>query len=740
MPTREPGAPVAVAARGAQCWQGGYDFEVCCVQREPACWDGEYNYEACCFPRAERFGPVLGDPSCWRSADAGGRSQAFLSYEQCCLTADNDCWGWGSGSAETYSFQRCCGDAEPKQAKEDPRECASGLAEPSLAFWGTSQETPWQAWDFRRLVTVTSLLVFTLPYLPGAEVGQWEGSFVLSADTGGGLRARELDRQLEVKSAGGVGVIVKLPLPPFEAVALRLGLKHWRGGPAFLYATPVGCNTTARVEEADVTVVYCRPASGVGGSDPRRTLGLMADMYGWLVLALTAEDVGACCFLLDQALRELAAQRRLGRVATVLLSPLLLGWNLQLHGLRLRGLVQLFEEQPPEALAVAGLPRVGGDGRWAWPLRRVRRQYWKLQYDAYPTGAARRLLHGRGAELCHGGDALGGSRVYRPAALEALLPGLAPPRGGAGGAAWLVNLDLEALQQGLGPRTFLCAQGSFPEEDYLQQADLTPELALRYDVEVALLHPELGIRVSCPISRRGSAYVNEAVNARGLVAPWCFRRALRQAWQRLVGWWLELSALHFAVASDGTGLALFRNTREPIPWDTDVDVHLFSEAELIVDVSDFVASDLHPTLGKLRALGFSWSSILDYSSKGAGIHICLEYADTEAPEGPVIVELDAVLKSYTAKAAFPYTTHFAGVDVRFGHDLQDSLMRKYRAAEKSTKAATPLQCREPGHNACLPNCGPGPPQRGGAAAMEDRDIYVIECEFPDRFVEIDYFM
>mmetsp|Transcript_55192 Transcript_55192/g.178926 ORF Transcript_55192/g.178926 Transcript_55192/m.178926 type:complete len:452 (-) Transcript_55192:503-1858(-) len=448
----------------------------------------------------------------------------------------------------------------------------------------------------------------------------------------------------------------------------------------------------------------------------------MSDMYGWTVITRSAADPGACFEELDDVLKDLASLDRLGTLATIVLSPFLQGWNLQQHGLRLKSAFDMFAQYTPNILSVLGMPSVDVDGQWSWPLRHIRRQYWKLTYSSYPTGSARYLRWGSGKKLCHGGDSVSGSRIYRSSALRELLQGVDRQAG----ASWLVNLDLEAHKRGFGRSTFLCTHGMFPEEDYLPHADLTAELATRYEVEAAIFDASVGLRTNCAFSSRGPDFVNELISRSFLVAPWCFRRVLRDSWQKLARWWHGLATDHYIVASDGTGLALFRNLHELIPWDTDIDARFFAKFDTAANLNDFVDNSSRISV-ELKDLGFTCTSILDYSARGAGIHVALTYDDEQMRGGPVLAELDIVIQGHMPKARFPLATKLAGVSVRLSQDLQDLLVRKYSAPWKQNKMDQSLVCLDPSHNACVPNC-----TIVGADETPD-------CEFPDRFVEIDFF-
>eukprot|EP00929_Paragymnodinium_shiwhaense_P098371 TRINITY_DN59855_c0_g1_i1.p1 TRINITY_DN59855_c0_g1~~TRINITY_DN59855_c0_g1_i1.p1 ORF type:complete len:753 (-),score=163.47 TRINITY_DN59855_c0_g1_i1:123-2381(-) len=747
----------------SSCFHGIYTFEACCVLRQGHCWDADHNYDSCC-QAAKPFERYLGDPSCW----VGGG--AFYSYEQCCGANSNHCWGWDGRRGMEFSFERCCGlpvppeDAPTDRPAAELQHCQLDIEKPELGLWSSRSfegGSPRQEWDFKRLVTVTALRLFHMPDVPATEVTGFRGSAELWVDGGLGMRRYwAVNEVLEIGTAPGSPLYVTIPLEPFDAYRLQLRVRDWDGSDTLLWAVPLGCDTSK--QPADVSLVYCWPQSAslgrdevsarhaTGGSmaskpkDSRKAARLLGAMYGWMVKALTAKDVAGCFLRMDQTLRELEKQRRQAKVASILLSPFLLDLGLQLHGMKLRTAVEILYKQDADAMSVVGFPILDSTGKWSMPLRKIRRQYWKLLYSRYPTGSARRLRHGVGSAVCHGGDAVSGTRVYRPTELSKLLKHVDP----VGDAGWFVNLDLEAVKQGVSEKTFLCLTGIMPEEDYLLHADLTTQLATRYEVEAALFHEHAGLRVNCPITVRHQreskdyAYIFDLINDKGLVAPWCFRRALREGWRRLTLWWSSVSSRHFVVASDGTGLAMFRNPVEPIPWDMDVDMQLFSEHEAEIGLDAFVrwrdGGDVpahSQAFAQLRELGFALSNILDYGAKGAGIHLSLIFRDNSTRPAAVELDMDAVLKSYILKSSFPFTVDFAGVTVRFGLDLQEMLARKYGPAEKQMrKIEGVLRCLEPGHNACLPHCNESSTASAASARVKEK---FEECEFEDNFVEID---
>ncbi|CAJ1399726.1 unnamed protein product [Effrenium voratum] len=683
-----------------ECAKGGFPFDHCCLQRSEGCFDDHFTFEFCC-PGISKVSKQFGDPTCF--ADITG----YYNYERCCFgVGDDDCF------REAFTRERCCG----VPSHTDFSACRGGLGEPWLAHWDQDASGSASSWTFTYLTRVTAVILFTLP---GAEVGFFNASFRVWADAG--LGARELG---QVTLAGrGEYLHQQTEVEDWDVYSLTLNLQSWQGHPALLYMMLNGCRAP---KAKNVALVHCRTPG------PHLPLGMLEDMYGWLVVRRQASDAKACFRALDGVLRELKFQDRLGN-STVILSPYLHTWHPQLHSTAVWRLSELLA--PPAT--VLGLPISGGSGNgFVWPLRKVRRQYWKLQYSEYPTGSARFM--GRSdsdaASICHGGDAISGSRIYRSDILAKLLERL--PSASASGAEWLVALDLEAIQLGESQHTFLCAVGVFDEEDHLRHAKLTIFLSERYDVEVAKFH-DSPLSVNCAALRKfakpstgefdgGEAAVVMTDN--GLVSSWCFRSALREALRRLSAWWQDLSKKgHYLVPTDGTGLSLLRNPSEPMPWDHDVDVWLVAEGGIDLEVGDLLSENSETlALQKLSALGFRWSSVLDYSAKGGGWHIAMQFMD-ESLSPAFVLDLDAVIKGYVPRRVFPSTTAFFGAFAATGQNHILGLARKYSSARKTSRNWTQLHCKLPGHTSCIPSWEAG------------RPAPVASCEFEDRFVLLDWF-
>lgn len=494
----------------------------------------------------------------------------------------------------------------------------------------------------------------------------------------------------------------------------------------------------------------------------RAALWSLAKANLWLVSLASEADPDSCFWRLHSMVLEFQVQKRSPKVAWVIVSPYTFQWIKSHQSVAIKRAVEMFFNFPPEAVSVVGLLWAGVDNKWNWPARRVQRQYWKLAYTAYPTGYARRLLRGPDHGQCYGGDTVSGTRIYRTEVLSSLLDGVKA----TANPAWLINLDLEALKQGHGPRTFTCAFTVLREEDYKVNAKLTDYVAKRYEVEAAQFHTGASLQVNCQHTPDDLRYFR-IMHGQGLVAPWCFRYILRTAWQQLASCWHAASPEHFLVPVDGTALALFRNPQHILPWDHDVDFLLAVNGPETFDPSLFLEPDSKEEAGVLyefRKLGFSWTVLGDYRAKGAGMHLEVTYTSAVFAPGPRSVTLDAVVRPNYDRATWPLTAELAGVEVRMSADLVDFVVGKFKgSSDKRLQPGTfwgvvrdseSLTCREPGHTACLPDCTLQEPENlcrnsPECATSEDHSdkpwcaaclaVPTASCEFPDRFVEIDFF-
>lgn len=737
----------------SSCWSWPFNFYLCCVARDKACWDGGYTYEGCCEDAAP-FEEALGDHSCWLPEQG-------WSYDNCCNSRDPGCFPEDGGP---YTLTGCCGAPVPPgpglpggstRVRVSPNtyvmeeHCVEDLAKPELVLFGQAVPTEyklWVEWEFDKLVHLTTLLFFTLPLFPVEELFAFTGGLQLLVDRGLGWEPRAWAAgQAQLSSPGNEPVYKQLQLEvATDVYRVALQALSWEGASVLLYVIPRGCNVSATPQ---VSVVYCWPQQGAA-SDLRSTVRLLAPMLGWSVSVSTAPTAAECFPNLDKDLRALLHQKRLGSLSTVLLSPYLKRFALQFNGMRLVRTMDALRDDREGILGVVGWIAVEKEkGHFLWTLKKIRLQYWKLLYSNYSTGSARWLkAEGSGQrKLCYGGDATSGSRVYRSEVLAELLPGVEP----VADAAWLVNLDLEARRLSR-RRTFVCAHGIWVEEDYLLHANLTPQLAQRYDIEVANFHPSTGPQVHCLIPHEGLVM---NVTSKGLLAPWCYRQTLRSAWHTLATWWRELSPTNFVVPSDGTALSLFRNHMEPIPWDLDIDVMLQSREPLrafavafnsttVPTAEDFlVFRDVKVSEAQdaLRRLGFSWQEgrVNDYTGKGGGVHVAMTFGLNMSALGPIHAPLDVMFQRRDSDT-YAMNGELFGIPVRLDFDQvlgvsmkygSEKLVRTYLAGTDNFGNITSLFCGIPDHNACLPNCH---------ASNQANGSGVIDCEFADRFVELDF--
>ncbi|CAE7671509.1 unnamed protein product [Symbiodinium sp. CCMP2456] len=686
-----------------------YRFDVCCLWRYSDCFEAPYTFDFCC-PGAARVAPYFGDPSCFQD------ETNFYNFERCCIYKDPECF-----DGVSFTPQRCCGEAAPASLTRLGR-CQSelGKAVPFHLSQGNTGRILF--FPFKKLTRVTALMLFSLI---GAQTAatSFNASFDLMADSGLGLRL--LLSNLKISSSGGSYVQREAQLKdPVDVFSLALRLRRWQGDSSVLHFWPRGCPAVSK----SVALVHCYPRTNSKGevnSGDLNSLQLMEELYDWLVILRHAEDPGACFGQLDVSLRELQAQRRLGNI-TIVLSPYLRSWHLQMHSAALWRLSQLISAE----LAVLGLPSAGNT--FAWPLRRLRRQYWKLQAVEYPTGSARHYIgDDKGSKLCHGGDAVSASRVYKSSVLKMLLKGVKA----ASGAEWLLNLDLEALETGINHRTFLCAVGAFDEEDYLQHARLNSHISQRYAIEVARLRPG-ELTVNCAVTRAATVMVDEyfrgdnsaiTMSTAGMVTSWCFRRSLRKAWRELTAWWSGLSPIHYVVPADGTSLSLLRNLEEPIPWDHDVDIWLYTPGA--VEWINEVFSEQHRSeaLDSLKRAGFRWLSAKSYVARGGGVHVEMQFLDP-MDVGILAVDMDVVIKPYFPRSVFPLAVNLYGSIAAAGVLQIRFAAEKYFSARKLNRSGQPFLCSRPGHPSCIP-----------ASLTISESGAVASCEFADRFVLLDWF-
>eukprot|EP00928_Gymnodinium_smaydae_P031789 TRINITY_DN23220_c0_g1_i1.p1 TRINITY_DN23220_c0_g1~~TRINITY_DN23220_c0_g1_i1.p1 ORF type:complete len:810 (-),score=135.11 TRINITY_DN23220_c0_g1_i1:51-2228(-) len=404
--------------------------------------------------------------------------------------------------------------------------------------------------------------------------------------------------------------------------------------------------------------------------------------------------------------------------STIVVSPLAWQWRPE-TGQDVWGLITERQRWGNE-IVWAGLPCLNRSSIWNWPVRRLRHQYWKLAYEDYATGheTSRYIPLAQDWAV---GSTTSGTRVYQTRMLMALeaellrleqdgpaaLPGAEAPLGppAAGAVEWLVALDLAAL--GLGVRAYTRLAGASLEDDYRWRAKLSPRLSRTFHIEAARFHPTAGQEQHClfPSSREASAFTS----SHGVVVSWCTRRRLRDMFQAVGRWWLNLSPRgHIIVPVSASVLNIFRSGEaELFPWDADIDANFIADHPLVV------GSILEEHAETIRGLGYTWILKGDRT-------VFMDLADT--------VRMDVWLSGPQEVAAYNVRSRLCGVRVNFFEDQLKGIVWYYRPGEKiygNTKGQL-LHCTWDGHNACLPDC-----LRDGLGVGSDG------CEFPDRFVHLD---
>ncbi|CAE7228514.1 unnamed protein product [Symbiodinium natans] len=382
----------------------------------------------------------------------------------------------------------------------------------------------------------------------------------------------------------------------------------------------------------------------------------------------------------------------------ILLSPLLKvqEWSERAAKALLKAILWLQTHPAATGRVVVGFAIM--DDVWHWRVRRIRHQYWKLVYSPVDTSADEKSLFG---EPCARGASASASRVFGTAgSLGSLLSFVdADPENQWN---WLVDLDLQLQNAGL--EVLACAAWGMPEEDYLARASLTRHLAQKHQVEMAeFLEGER--QVHC---LPGSDWFQVA--RKGLVAPWCFRRDVMQAFRRVSSWWRGLDPRNFVVPEEGTFLALFRNGAAGImPWDSDFDVKLYTEADITME--GFMNRTHEPAFQAIGIQAFA------YDGCGQDNYVLLRQASIVHHIG------DAYVRCGRPRHEHPWRAQLFGTEVSLGADhLNHIFFTRYKTpVQKLFGDGIPLQCFFSGHNACMPDC----------------TNTSAPCEFPDDFVHVD---
>ncbi|OLP95330.1 hypothetical protein AK812_SmicGene22557 [Symbiodinium microadriaticum] len=429
------------------------------------------------------------------------------------------------------------------------------------------------------------------------------------------------------------------------------------------------------VAPAPAHVLACRASEAL-----RQQLQELGQSLAWDLrlssMAEAAEDGGlACLQFLKRTLQEANPD-----VPAIFLSPLLKPeeWSERASKALLKAVLWLQTHPAATGRVVVGFATT--DDVWQWRVRHLRHQYWKLVYSPVDAAAAETGFFG---EPCARGSSASASRVFGTAgSLRSLLSFVdADPENEWN---WLVDLDIQLQNAGL--EVLACAAWGMPEEDYLTRATLTRHLAEKHQVEMAEFL-EGHRHVHC---LPGSNWFQVA--QKGLVAPWCFRRDVMQAFRRVSRWWTTLDPRNFVVPEEGTFLALFRNGAAGImPWDSDFDVKLYTEADITME--GFMNRTQEPAFQSIGIEAFA------YDGCGQDNYVLLRQASIVHHIG------DAYVRCGRPRQEHPWRAMLFGTEVSLGPDhLQHIFFTRYKTpVQKLFGDGIPLQCFHTGHNACMPD-------------------------------------
>ncbi|CAE7213910.1 unnamed protein product [Symbiodinium sp. CCMP2592] len=286
--------------------------------------------------------------------------------------------------------------------------------------------------------------------------------------------------------------------------------------------------------------------------------------------------------------------------AVLVVSPSTWMWNEELS----QDVRQLLRERQRWArdIVVAGLPTMNRSRIFNWPVQRILHKYWKLSYEEYATGHETSPFLPM-AQFWAVGDTTSGTRIYSTAVFKSLLASLTrreseyidalPRPEGAGGLSgggqaaenWLVMLDLLSKEAGLRAYTFL--NGASLENVYQAAASLSPGLSRTFHIEAArfLARASGGrgpLQEHClfPTSGLASSFTQN----HGVVVSWCTRKALKEMFRDVGGWWLSLDPLrHIIVPVSASVLNLYRSGEtELFPWDADIDANFIASHGIVI--------------------------------------------------------------------------------------------------------------------------------------------------------------
>eukprot|EP00434_Breviolum_minutum_P020776 symbB.v1.2.018326.t1/scaffold1458.1/size117527/5 len=270
--------------------------------------------------------------------------------------------------------------------------------------------------------------------------------------------------------------------------------------------------------------------------------------------------------------------------------------------------------------AILSFPRMETRAKekfFAWRARKLRHQYWKLDFSGVDQISKDRGVNG---EACALGIA-SMTRLFRSAKLLKSLVSVADvdPENAWN---WFLDLDLQIHHQGL--KVLSCGTWPMPEDDHITWMSLTTHLAEKHQIEMVNFDGRQEV-----VCIKGANWFQVA--QKGLVAPYCFRRDVMKAFRSLQQWWTSLDSRNFLVPEEGTFLALFRNGAAGImPWDSDFDVKMYTEQDITME--GFMNRTLEPAFKSMQ--------IEAYAYDGCGQDTLRAIKDAISyPQDPCMVDL-----------------------------------------------------------------------------------------------------
>lgn len=460
-------------------------------------------------------------------------------------------------------------------------------------------------------------------------------------------------------------------------------LRVQRGGPACEGVEVFNM----RLHNGMLLPVWQRPSSGDVEDLAAHVLSCMAlrlrlEATTWRVHAPSDQLQGSEC--LEYLKRSVASLTE----PVVLLSPFLLQekWSDKTTQVLKRALLQL---RLGDA-SVLSFPT--NSELFSWRVRRLRHQYWKLEFSAVDEITNQRSLSGASCAL----GLASMTRVFAATTLQSLLSQVESDPEKPWN--WLLELDLQIHHAKI--KAVSCADGPVPEVDYLPQISLTQHVSHKHQVEMADFDGRR--EVSCI---KGANWFEVA--RKGLVAPYCFRRDVMKAFRQLRQWWTSLDARNFLVPEEGTFLALFRNGDAGImPWDSDFDVKLYTEQDITME--GFMNRTMEPAFQSMQIEAYA------YDGCGQDSYVLLRQANITHHIG------DAYVRG--SQRRHPWRARLFGTEISLSPEhLEHIFFTRYRTpVAKLFGDGIALQCFLQGHNACMPDC---------------RDPN-LPCDFEDNFVHV----